>query len=77
MDCNAEVALAHHHLLHAVDLLAHVHELPARAALYRHRHHEVHRVLAVLGLAVARDERGIEVRRVVLVQHLALAHCAG
>ncbi len=67
MDCDAEVALAIDHLLHAIDFFPHVHELSASAALNCHGHHQVYSVFAVLRLSIARDERRIEVRRIILV----------
>ncbi len=76
MNSNTEIALAIHHLFHAINFLSHVHELATRAALYCHGHHEIHSVFSIFRLAVAWDQRWIEIRRVVFVQNFALAHFA-
>lgn len=74
VNCNAEVALAHNHLFHAIDLLPHIHELAASTALDRHWHHKIDRVFAIFWLSVAWNERGVEIRRIIFVQNFAFAH---
>ena len=49
---------------------------PASATLDAHGKHHANRDLLVLGLLPPRDLRRVEVRRIVLVQHLPLTHRA-
>lgn len=64
-------------LLARVELGALVDVGAAGAAADAHGEHHAHLDLLVLGLPPPRDLRRVEVRRVVLVQHLALTHLAG
>lgn len=64
-------------LLSGVELSSLVDVGPAGGALDAHGKHHAHLDLLVLGLPPPRDLRRVEVRRVVLVQHLPLTHGAG
>ena len=63
-------------LLTRVELGALVDVRPAGAAADAHGEHHAHLDLLVLGLPPPRDLQRVEVRRVVLVQHLPLTHLA-
>jgi hypothetical protein len=69
--------LANDILLPRVELGSLVDVGPTGGALDAHRKHHAHLDLLVLGLPPPRDLRRVEVRRVVLVQHLPLSHLAG
>ena len=64
-------------LLSGVELGALVYVCPAGSALDAHGEHHAHLDLLVLGLPPSRDLRRVEIRRVILVQHLTFTHLAG
>ena len=72
----ARAYLADAVLLARVELGALVDVCPAGAAPDAHGEHHAHLDLLVLGLLPPRDLRRVEVRRVVLVQHLPFTHRA-